>query len=86
MSDNTEDVRTKISREEHAVLAAYCRAHDVEIQEFVRQLIRDRLAEIVRVARMVSSVPGSEGLVAQNGARRGKASFCLADPEPTGGE
>ena len=80
MADNSEDVRTKISRDEHAVLTAYCRAHDVEIQEFVRQLIRDRLAEIVRVARMVSSVPGSEVLVARTGESLG-ARFCVPDQE-----
>lgn len=43
MSDNTEDVRTKISPEDHAFLSAVALGSREEIASIVRRLIREFL-------------------------------------------
>jgi len=72
MSDNTEDVRTKISPEEYAFLKAWALGENEEVSVLARRIILDRLSSERRKHRLIADAIKCEVGVGHTGAYGGK--------------
>lgn len=73
MSDNTEDVRTKIPPEEYNFLRAWALGEGEEVSVLARRIILDRLSTERRKHRLIADAIKSEVSVGHTGAYGGKS-------------
>lgn len=74
MGDNTEDVRTKISAEEHEFLSAVALGSREEIASIVRRLIREFLAAKRHEYTVAGRFAQAEGISRESAGNRQGAS------------
>lgn len=63
MSDNTMDVRGKVSADVHAALAAIAQVNNEEIAEIVRRLVQKFVADEVHKANVLTRLMQGKGTV-----------------------
>jgi len=84
VADNTEEIRFKVSKGEHAVFHGIARARGLDASDLARTVFRQFLEVEARVAKLIVSYIPSEGIVGNGNGKR--SAFDMPDPIETEGE